>query len=846
MTIRFDKFALLAGTALVGSLLAAGGAFAQSTGTATAENVVEEVVVTGGTRTVGGEIIKETIPKSRSTITQEFIEAQSAGQSVLQDINLLPGVNFTNNDPYGSSGGNLRIRSFDGPRISLTWDGMPLNDSGNYSIFSNQMMDGELISRAQVNLGTTDVDSPTASATGGTVSYVSRKPTDELGGFLNGAYGSFKYVRVLGEIDTGDILKTGVTSWWSGSYQNYNKFKGPGTLEKKQINARLYRDFGDNGDFVSVAFHWNVNRNNFYRNPTLAQFQTLGNAFEELNTCTRDAPTAGVADNEGASPQPGGSENPQNPSACTNYYNLRINPSNTGNIRGQGRYHLRDNLIVTVDPSFQYVLADGGGTTTLAESGNSTLTLQLLGNTWASGRRNFDLNGDGDTLDTIRYYTPNVTNTHRYGVTTSVIWDYTANQRFRVAYTLDRADHRQTGEWIAIDSAGDPLDVFGAHRDATQRVVGPDGSFMRQRDRNSIAMLNQVAADYNASFMDGRLLINAGVRAPYFTRHLQNNCYTTTTGFGYCSTAAVGTVNSDGSVYLVGQRPGESGFTTTSAPRYTAPFITTRKYDKILPNVGASYKIADGQSIYVSYAEGLSAPRTDNLYSFAVPNVQPETTQAFDLGYRYQKGRVLASAAVWDVIYKNRIVTSFDQDLGINIDRNVGEVDIWGVDTEIGFRPTDQLSLYGSASYNNSEVKSNIQFNSTTLLPTQGKELVETPHWTVGGRAQYRDEWVTLGTQFKWVSERFSTDVNDEKTDAYVVFDADVRVNLTPIGMKRSYVQFNVTNLFDKVYLGGISSRNNAITIPASGGTTTAISGASPSYTVGAPRTLQISLHTSF
>ena len=50
------------------------------------------------------------------------------------------------------------------------------------------------------------------------------------------------------------------------------------------------------------------------------------------------------------------------------YYNVRINPSNTGNIRGQSRFTLCDSLILTVDPSYQYVLANGGGSTTLAEN----------------------------------------------------------------------------------------------------------------------------------------------------------------------------------------------------------------------------------------------------------------------------------------------------------------------------------------------------------------------------------------------------------------------------------------------------------------------------------------------
>ncbi|MBI1408314.1 MAG: TonB-dependent receptor plug domain-containing protein, partial [Caulobacter sp.] len=130
--MRLNKFALVATTAIAGSLMMAGGAFAQSTGT----TEVEELVVTAssGPQTVGGVITAETAPKSKSSIDQEYIASQATGQTVIESLNLTPGLNFTNNDPYGSSGGNLRLRGFDGARVSLTFDGIPLNDTGNYAI----------------------------------------------------------------------------------------------------------------------------------------------------------------------------------------------------------------------------------------------------------------------------------------------------------------------------------------------------------------------------------------------------------------------------------------------------------------------------------------------------------------------------------------------------------------------------------------------------------------------------------------------------------------------------------------------------------------------------------------
>ncbi|MCS6947448.1 MAG: TonB-dependent receptor plug domain-containing protein, partial [Steroidobacteraceae bacterium] len=342
------------------------------------EQKLEEVVVTStrvATNLAG--VTEQTAPKSRISITNEYLQTQLAGQTIFQSINLIPGVNFTNNDPYGSSGGNLRIRSFDGSRVSVTFDGIPLNDSGNYALFTNQMLDPELVERVDVNLGTTDVDSPTASATGGTVAYRSRAPLAETGGEFALSIGEHSFRRAFGRFDTGEFGPWATRAWLAASITNYDKFKGPGELDKKQINAKLEQRF-DSGNWFSVALHYNQNRNNFYRTSSDANFRQFGREYDNTPFCTRDLPTPGVADNDGAQPIGNtvvngvvtllATDNPANPSACTNYFRLRINPSNTGNIRAQSLWNLSDRVKLTFDPSIQYVLANGGGTTLLPET----------------------------------------------------------------------------------------------------------------------------------------------------------------------------------------------------------------------------------------------------------------------------------------------------------------------------------------------------------------------------------------------------------------------------------------------------------------------------------------------
>ena len=140
------------------------------------------------------------------------------------------------------------------------------------------------------------------------------------------------------------------------------------------------------------------------------------------------------------------------------------------------------------------MLANGGGTTTIGEPpvhrANAS-DVRVRGNSNALG---VDLNGDGDLLDTVRFYTPNTTNTNRYGATS--VADL-GHQRRRSAcaspYTYDRAQHRQTAQWGPMDfDDGQPKTCSQAAKAIASYAA--DGDIIRGRDRYSVAELQPVRA----------------------------------------------------------------------------------------------------------------------------------------------------------------------------------------------------------------------------------------------------------------------------------------------------------------------------------------------------------------
>jgi iron complex outermembrane receptor protein len=866
-------------------------AHAQSTGSAEFDN---EIIVTGTSqRGVAGIQLPDST-KSKQVLTQEFIANQRPGQSINEIINLVPGVSFQNQDPYGSSGGTLNIRGFDSTRISQTFDGLPLNDTGNYALYSNQQLDPELIEQVNVNLGTTDVDSPTAAASGSTVNYRSITPTEEFGARMVGSVGEYNYFRMFGLIQTGTFTPFGTRAWFAASHsENENPYNRNSATSKDQFNGKIYQPLGSSGDFISVAGHYNRNRNGNFSSVPLRLDQSIfavsgtsprqtltttprvvgstANDRFPLNKdereytyapCQTDVPQAGVADV---------------PNTCGTRFDESFNPSNTWNIRVNSRFTLTDSLVLTVDPNFQYTRANGGTGAVRGHEGfftrpasatQAAITTPLYG--YIGGRPYFggvDLNGDGDILDTslsstgagVTVYAPSETNTRRYGVVANLIWDFAEGQTARVNYSFDYGRHKQTGEVTLIGANGKTLSFFPEN----DPLSDASGDPIQKRNRRSKAILNQVSGEYRGEFIDSKLTVNLGLRSPWFTRKLDNRCVT----------------EAGGSFIDCFNNPAMQAIFLAANPTFVAPTKRTLKFHKLLPTAGLNFAVAPAVSVYGNYTRGLQVPGTDNLYqSLGYPAGQasprPETTDNFDLGVRYSSGKIQAQLAGWYTIFKNRLASSYDPELDITLYRNLGTVHKYGLDASIAYQPIPEVNAYLFGSLLKSDIKDNVQsgectaanvtagasagvgnctaVGQPTFFLTEGRREGGAPKFMFGGRLEGNLGPIQLGVQAKRTGPRFVNDQNlpivssytlngvvtpyqlfGAKAPAYTVVDLDAKLKLSFIGLNdTTYLQLNVTNLFDKLYVAGFTSNTATNSIPFS-------------Y-IGSPRTVSGSINMQF
>jgi iron complex outermembrane receptor protein len=864
--------------------LSTGTAYAQSTG-----SVEQEIVVTG-TRTQGvsGVQIPQTT-RTKSVLSAEFIQHETPGQSINETINMLPGVSFQNNDPFGSGGGSLSIRGFDSTRISQTFDGIPLNDTGSYEIYPNQQLDPELIEQVNVNLGTTDVDSPSAGASGSTVNYRTRNPTEDFHIRVQGSAGNFSMFRIFGVVDTGNLTAIGTRAWLAGSKQTYDApYGNRGGISKYQFNGKLYQPIGSNGDFISLAGHYNENINNFFgslplrvdttQSPTNSTVRLPGSQTGNrqpitkserdytIPYCTVSPARAGVVD----SPAPALNANT---ASCGTTFDERYNPSRTANIRVNSRFTLADGLILTVDPSYQYTLANGGGTVTATEAARdinpagtpanancatatNSATVNCQPGYWGgTPYAGHDLNGDGDILDTVTMLAPSTTQTHRYGVIANLRYDFSEQHSVRASYTLDYGRHRQTGEVGPVDSIGRAVMLFP--RD--NPVLDSNGSILQKRDRLSKAILNQVAGEYTGHFFD-KLTVTAGITYKMMERKLDQRCFTSSiTGFVEC-------FGNDASPAVIAAAAAYNPYVVSAAgvpSGWAPPQKRDLKYNKALPSAGFVYKFTPAVSVHGNFSMGIQVPGTDNLYnSFYYPvgsspaKPKPETTKNFDLGARYTTSKLQADLSLWYTRFNNRLSQAYDPIVDRSVYTNLGRVDRYGVDGSVSYKPIQHISLYAFGSYLKSKIKDNVQAGSAATVTCSGADLTSAtasqlancfftdgkresfqPVYTAGGRVQADFDLFQLGLEGKRTGRRYVNDQNVPTTlcvgtvsasglvctgtgatryqvygafiKGYTLVNLDARVSLKPIfHTDRSFFQFNVTNLFDKFWTGGSTTKS--------------------------------------
>ncbi|MBR7799821.1 TonB-dependent receptor [Undibacterium fentianense] len=727
-------------------------AYAQNKESTESNEVISSSQVTITGKKVGmGLMVQENTPKARSTITAEELAKQRPTGNAYEALELMPAVNSYNYDATGLFGGGLTLRGFNSDQIGATINGVPVNDSGSFSVYPQEYVDQENTCTQFVTQGSTDVDSPQIGATGGNFGITTCDPSKTSRLRIAQTLGQLNLSKTYVRYDTGTIEGLKTRFFISGSHAQSDKWKGKGGANRDHIDAGFRTDF-DKFNYISGTVLYNRAINQNISSFSLADLAKFGYNYDYATTWVGHA---------AASPGKAGSDT--NSAFGDAYYQLTKNPFENAIASVTAKMRIGENTDIKVIPYFWYGYGTGGNQQKLqSEAG-------FLNKTTGKNTAGVDLNGDGDTLDRVIVANSSVTRTNRPGVTASVTHTM-GDHQLLAGFWYERATHDQFGPMVAVDANGNANDIWLKEG----RILRPDGTPFQSRDWRTISTSSQIFAQDTVSLMNDKLTINVGVRAPNMKRDFTNK-------------ANEGT---------------NSG----------VDYHIEKTYTEVLPQLGARYQIDNNNQVFFSLAKNMKAPpnfvysTTNNVVLVnnqpTMPvDVKAETSMNMDLGYRLQSDKLTAQATLYSVDFRDRQATAYDPVANISSLTSVGKVKTYGWELELGNTPVNGFSFYGSIGYANSEIKNDLIVSKTATLPTAGKQMTLTPEWKAGLSAMYETGSFYARAKVKYTGEQWATMTNDELVPSYTLVGLDFGYQFPNTSwVKKPTLRLNISNLTNREY----------------------------------------------
>jgi outer membrane receptor protein involved in Fe transport len=443
-----------------------------------AEETIEVKGSKVGTQPGGGLIKVQTEPASISTISSDFIAKQPALTNPYQLIESVPGVTVGSSDPYGVQTPNLYIRGLDSTEIGFLWEGMPLNDVGNYLGYPDEWFATENLSQISVRQGSAGISDPLMNANGAVVDMEFIDPTDDPGLYADASYGSYHTTREFVRINLGKIGRTGLKGWISYHNIYAPSWHGPGYTAKQHVDFNFADEF-DNGSKISLVGSWNHESQTFAILPTLADWNKYHDSQNYDTYYTN---------------------------GDTNYWKLYQAPYTHFFMSAPSKFVVNDSLNFEVTPYLWYGQGLGSGGTVLPESGNTlgtevfnqslnVTTGQLPGGQFAA----FATFGNDQT---------------RPGVVVKANYQL-GPQLITAGYWFDISHDKDFESFEALGQDGEPTNNTGY----VDEIRLPNGQALFAQLIRTTTMTNAVFIEDKLKFLDDKLLIDAGFKEVMVSRY---------------------------------------------------------------------------------------------------------------------------------------------------------------------------------------------------------------------------------------------------------------------------------------------------------------------------------------
>ncbi|WP_246285574.1 TonB-dependent receptor [Nguyenibacter vanlangensis] len=433
---------------------------------------------TGVTNTTpgGGLMPPQTVPKSRSGLTRDFIAKQSPTSNPVAMVASLPGVVYSGNDPLGTNDDQqgLSVRGLDQTEIGYLYEGIPTAAPVYLLPYTSSTADNENIQSIELTQGSPDITSPLYNAVGGELTEKLRDPSENFGGLVNASYGSFSLKREFVRLDSGEIGHTGIRSFLSFSYREADEWRGVGQTRRYHVDGKILKEWG-HGNRAEFVLSYNDPLQYYLRAPTRAQWNRYGVNYNYADTYT----TGNSA-----------------------YYKLEENVHRTVILGAPVSLDLGGGLRFNTTPYFTYATGyDNGGT-------NLSRTASYYGNQPA-GVLQVPGAQAGPTIPAISIDTYNL---YYSGLNNTLSWT-SGHNTLAIGYWYAYFDQSEPSLYEALGPQGQVSSMYGQWPILTQSGVP-----LSQYDIHLVQQTNSLFINDTYRALGDRLTLTAGFKETMVTR----------------------------------------------------------------------------------------------------------------------------------------------------------------------------------------------------------------------------------------------------------------------------------------------------------------------------------------
>ena len=263
-----------------------------------------------------------------------------------------------------------------------------------------------------------------------------------------------------------------------------------------------------------------------------------------------------------------------------------------------------------------------------------------------------------------------------------------------------------------------------------------------------------------------------------------------------------------------------------------------RSRDLFQPQLSARYSVSAEQELFAAYHEstasfsaGIAGPFAANQQAFDAlsDSLKPERARNMEFGWRLRRGDWETSVVAYQIRFSDRLlaIARCAGIVGCPIGfANVGDVRSEGGELALSYQPDSNWSGYLSVSYNDSRYLDDY-LDGERLVPTAGKQVVDSPLWLLSGRLQWQRGFANVGITGKYTDDRYYSYSNDAKVGSRTLTDIDF--SLQPNFADRFDLRF-------RVQLSNVFNDRSFATIDSNGFIAFDPSGQHYSLHAGAPR----------